>query len=313
MSLATDPATRSATRPASSPGRRRRRWGDLLTGYGFLGPNLLLLALFLFLPLGWAFLLSFQDVGSFGPARWTGLDNYRQLVGDPVFWRTLLNTVLFTAATVPTSVAIGLGLAVLLDRAMPARGVFRTAIFLPIVISGLVTSLIGLVMFDEGIGVANGVLRAVGLGAVPWQTNGTLAMLSLVLMTLWTRVGFAMVVYLAALQDVPRELYEAAQLDGAAPRQQFTEVTVPTVRPTTLFLLVVNVIWSFQIFDVVYVMTGGGPGYDTSMLVTYAYDRGFGPSQLYGYGSTIGIVLFVLTLLLTVVQLRLRRSGEDAL
>jgi multiple sugar transport system permease protein len=307
------PPVGTGTRTARSWAIRRRRWQDLLTGYAFVAPNLLLLVLFLFIPLGWAFLLSFQHVGSFGPATWAGLDNYRQLLGDPVFWRTLFNTLVFTVATVPTSVAIGLGLAVLLDKAMPARGLFRTVIFLPIVISGLVTSLIGLLMFGEGVGIANGVLRALGLGAAPWQTNGSLAMLSLVLMTLWTRVGFSMVVYLAALQDVPRELYEAAALDGATPWKQFTNVTVPTVRATTLFLLVVNVIWSFQIFDVVYVMTNGGPGYDTSMLVTYAYDRGFGPSHLYGYGSTIGVVLFALTLLLTVVQLRLRRSSEEGL
>jgi multiple sugar transport system permease protein len=312
MALATHPS-RVARTPTPSSGRRRRGWSDLLTGYAFVTPNLLLLVLFLFVPLGWAFVLSFQDVGSFGPASWIGLDNYRQLLTDPVFWRTLLNTVVFTVATVPTSVGIGLGLAVLLDKALPGRGVFRTVIFLPIVISGLVTSLIGLLVFGEGVGIANGVLRALGLPGLGWQTDGRLAMLSLVLMTLWTRVGFAMVVYLAALQDVPRELYEAAELDGAGAWQRFTNVTVPGVRATTLFLLVVNVIWSFQIFDVVYVMTNGGPGYDTSMLVTYAYDRGFGPSHLYGYGSTIGVVLFVLTLLLTVVQLRLRRSGEEGL
>ena len=313
MVLATDPVERHSTRRAPHPSRPRRRWGDLVTGYTFMAPNLVLLVLFLFIPLGWALLLSFQEVGSFGPAAWIGLDNYRQLVRDDVFWRTLLNTAVFTVATVPTSVAIGLGLAVLLDKAVPARGVFRTVIVLPIVISGLVTSLIGLLMFGEGVGIANGVLRAVGFGAAPWQSNGVLAMSSLVVMTLWTRVGFAMVVYLAALQDVPRELYEAAELDGAGPWRRFVSVTVPSLRATTLFLLVVNVIWSFQIFDVVYVMTNGGPGYDTSMLVTYAYDRGFGPSNLYGYGSTIGVVLFVLTLLLTVVQLRLRRSEEVGL
>jgi len=308
MALAAAPASA----PARRRGRDRRRLSDLLTGYAFVTPNLVLLVLFLFVPLGWAFVLSFQEVGSFGRATWAGLDNYRQLVTDPVFWRTLVNTAVFTAATVPTSVAIGIGLAVLLNRALPARGLFRTVIFLPIVISGLVTSLIGLLMFGEGVGIANGVLRALGMDAAPWQTNGPLAMVSLIVMTLWTRVGFAMVVYLAALQDVPRELYEAAQLDGAGTWRQFTNVTLPSVRATTLFLLVVNVIWSFQIFDVVYVMTNGGPGYDTSMLVTYAYDRGFGPSSLYGYGSTIGIVLFVLTLALTVVQLRLRR-GEEGL
>ena len=313
MTVATRPVDEVVRRPRPSRGPRRRRWAELATGYAFVTPNLVLLVLFLFIPLGWAFVLSFQKVGSFGPATWVGLDNYRQLLSDPVFWRTLLNTAVFTSATVPTSVAIGLGLGVLLDKAMPARGLFRTVIVLPIVISGLVTSLIGLLMFGEGVGIANGVLRALGLGAAPWQTNGALAMASLVLMTLWTRVGFAMVVYLAALQDVPKDLYEAAELDGAGPWRQFTDVTVPSLRATTLFLLVVNVIWSFQIFDVVYIMTNGGPGYDTSMLVTYAYDRGFGPSHLFGYGSTIGVVLFVLTLLLTVVQLRLRRGAEEAL
>jgi multiple sugar transport system permease protein len=297
----------------SRRGRGRRRWMETLTGYAFVSPNVLLLVVFLFVPLAWAFVLSFQEVGSFGPATWVGLANYHLLVTDPVFWRTLVNTLVFTLVTVPASVAIGLGLAVLLDGSLPGRGVFRTVIVLPIVISGLVTSLIGLLLFDEGIGVANGMLRALGLGAAPWQTNGTLAMVSLVVMTLWTRVGFAMVVYLAALQDISPELYEAAALDGAGPWRRFTDVTVPSVRSTTLFLLVVNVIWSFQIFDVVYVMTGGGPGFDTSMLVTYAYDRGFGPSQLYGYGSTIGVVLFALTLVLTLVQLRLRRGDQETL
>lgn len=293
------------------PPRSRPRLADQLTGWSFVAPNLVLLALFLFVPLGWAMVLSWQEVGSFGPARWAGLDNYRTLVADPVFWRTLVNTVVFTALTVPTGVAIGLGLAVLLDRALPGRGVFRTVVVLPIVISGLVTSLIGLLLFGEGVGIANGVLRAVGVGGLPWQTNGTLAMLSLVLMTLWTRVGFAMVVYLAALQDVSPELHEAAALDGATPGQRLRHVTVPAVRPTTFFLLVVNVIWSFQVFDVVYVMTNGGPGYDTSMLVTYAYDRGFGPANDHGYGSTLGVVLFVLTLVLVLVQLRLRRPDVE--
>ena len=133
-------------------------------------------------------------------------------------------------------------------------------------------------------------------------------MISVVVMTVWTRVGFAMVIYLAALQDVPQELYEAARLDGASPWQQFRYVTLPLLAPSTLFLVVMNVIWSFQIFDIVYVMTGGGPGNATTTLVTYAYDQGFGPARDFGYGSTLGVVLFLLTLVLTVVQMRPRRE-----
>jgi multiple sugar transport system permease protein len=135
-------------------------------------------------------------------------------------------------------------------------------------------------------------------------------MVSVVVMTVWTRVGFAMVIYLAALQDVPREIHEAAQVDGAGAVQRFWWVTVPMLSAPTFFLVVMNIIWSFQVFDIVYVMTGGGPGNDTEMLVTYAYDQGFGPTRDFGYGSTIGVVIFLLTLV--VVVLRLHRERREA-
>lgn len=300
-------------RPASStpaPGGRLHRVREAITGYLFVAPNLLLLTLFLFIPLGWAVLISFQKASSFGPTTWIGLENYRTLFADDVFWQVLQNSVVFTVATVPTSVFLGLVFANLLNKALPARGVLRTIIYLPIVISGLVTSLIGLLMFDETIGILNGMLENLGVGPVSWQTDGKLAMASVVLMTMWTRVGFAMVIYLAGLQDIDDNMYEAARLDGASGWQQFWHITVPSLRPSTLFLIVMNVIWSFQVFDVVYVMTNGGPGYDTSMLVTYAYDEGFGPSRDFGYGATIGVVLFVLTLVFSIFQLRNNRAEE---
>ncbi len=309
-SVETRTPTPRTTPEGKTRGRRMSSVREAAVGYVFVWPNLVLLALFLFIPLGWALLLSFEDAKSFGPATWIGLDNYRTLFGDSVFWRVLVNSLVFTLATVPTSVGIGLVLANLLNRALPARGALRTIIYLPIVISGLVTSLIGLLLFDEGVGILNGVTRALGWGNIAWQTSGSLAMLSVVLMTLWTRVGFAMVIYLAGLQDIPEDMYEAARLDGANGFQQFRHITVPMLRPSTLFLIVMNVIWSFQVFDVIYVMTNGGPGYSTSMLVTYAYDRGFGPSRDFGYGATIGVVLFVLTLAFTMIQLRVRRSQE---
>ncbi len=303
-------ARRPVRTPASVTSRRQRSVREAVTAYLFIWPNLVLLALFLFIPLGWAVLLSFQDAKSFGPSSWIGLENYRTLFADSVFWRVLLNSLVFTVATVPTSVFIGLVLANLLNRALPARGVLRTIIYVPIVISGLVTSLIGLLMFDEGVGILNGITRSLGFGNVDWQTSGALAMTSVVLMTLWTRIGFAMVIYLAGLQDIPEEVYEAARLDGASGWQQFWHVTVPMLRASTLFLVVMNVIWSFQVFDVVYVMTNGGPGNATEMLVTYAYDKGFGPSRDFGYGATIGVVLFVLTLVFSIIQLRNSRSQE---
>ncbi|WP_230487015.1 carbohydrate ABC transporter permease [Nocardioides anomalus] len=308
-------ASDELVRDGATPPRTTRsaRLREAVAAWTFLSPNLLLLAVFLFLPLVWAVLLSFQRARSFGPSSWAGLANYERLLQDGVFWRSLLNTVIFTAATVPLSVLIGLGLALLMDKALPARGLFRTVVYLPIVVSTLVTSLVGLLLFDESIGVLNGMLADLGVGPVSWQTDGTLAMVSVVLMTLWTRVGFAMVVYLAALQDVPEDVVEAARVDGAGSWATVRQIVVPMLRSTTLFLVVVNVIWSFQIFDVVYVMTNGGPGYATSMLVTYAYEEGFGPPRNFGYGATVGVVLFLLTLVITLVQFRIqRRSGEES-
>jgi ABC-type sugar transport system permease subunit len=280
------------------------------TAYAMVAPNLALVGVFLLVPLVWALVMAFQAKRSFGPGRWIGLDNLTRLFGDDVFWRALLNTGVFTVATVPLSVLLGLALALLMDRALPGRAAFRTIVYLPIAVSTLVTSLVGLLLFDETVGIVNGVLRDAGIGPVSWQTDGRLAMITVALMTLWTRVGFGMLVYLAALQDVDHEVLEAAEVDGAGPLARVRHVVVPWLRPTTFFLVVINVIWSFQVFDVVYVMTNGGPAYDTTMLVTYAYDEGFGPARNFGYGSTIGLVLFVLTLAVTLGQLAVNRRRD---
>jgi len=297
--------------PGAGVAPRPSRSGSL-TAYAMVAPNVLLIVVFLLVPLVWALVMSFQAKRSFGPGSWNGFDNLVRLAGDDVFWRALLNTAIFTVATVPLSVVLGLALALLMDRAMPGRGVFRTIVYLPIAVSTLVTSLVGLLLFDETVGIVNGVLRDAGIGPVSWQTDGRLAMLTVVLMTLWTRVGFGMLVYLAALQDVDREVMEAAQVDGAGPFARVRYVVVPWLRTTTFFLVVINLIWSFQVVDVVYVMTNGGPGYDTTMLVTYAYDEGFGAARNFGYGATVGLVLFVLTLAVTLVQVRINRKVEES-
>lgn len=311
MSASASAGVATPATPTTSAAPVRHR-GATLTAYAMVAPNLLLIGIFLLVPLVWGLVMAFQAKRSFGPGRWSGLDNLTRLMGDDVFWRALLNTAVFTVATVPASVGVGLALAMLMDRALPGRGVFRTIVYLPIAVSTLVTSLVGLLLFDESVGMVNGLLVDAGLGPVSWQTDGRLAMLTVVLMTLWTRIGFSMLVYLAALQDVDREVLEAAQVDGADGWARVRHVIVPWLRPTTFFLVVINMIWSFQVFDVVYVMTNGGPGYDTTMLVTYAYDEGFGAARNFGYGATVGLVLFVITLAVTLFQVRVNRKSEDA-
>jgi multiple sugar transport system permease protein len=279
------------------------------TGYSFLTPNMVLLALFMFLPVGWAFKLSFEQTDGFGKGVFVGLDNYRRLLDDPVFWRSALNTALFTLAIVPTSLAIGLGLAVLMNSVLPTRGLFRTIIVLPMVISGVATALIGVLMFDQNNGILNKLVESIGFGSIDWQSDGTSAFLSVVLVTLWWRVGFNMLIYLAGLQGIAPELYEAARIDGANAWDRFRAVTVPMVGPSSFFLLVMNVIYSFQVFDIVYVLTAGGPGNSTSVLVTYAYQTGF-ETRDQGYAASIGMVLLVLTVAFTGVQWKINRTRD---
>ncbi|OLR92327.1 carbohydrate ABC transporter permease [Actinokineospora bangkokensis] len=291
--------------------RARRAGGgqEARAAWAFLSPYLLVLVLFALLPLVWAVTISFQRDTGFGDASWTGLDNYTRLLGDPHFWRATANTALFTAVVTPVSMALGLGAAVLLNSLLPARGFFRSVVVLPMAVSGVATALTGALVFNENNGVLNGLLGALGLPAVQWQSGGTAAFASVVLVTLWWRVGFNALIYLAGLQNVDPTLHEACRLDGANGWQRFRAVTVPALAPSSFFLVVMNVIYSFQVFDIVFVLTGGGPRDATSVLVTYAYDTAF-TTRDHGYSAAIGVVLLLLTLAFTVLRWRAARSAE---
>ena len=205
--------------------------------------------------------------------------------------------------------ALGLGLAVLLDKAMPGRAVFRTIVYIPMVVSGVATGLIAVLMFDENVGVLDKLLAAIGLPTVDWQSNGAAALISVILMTIWGRTGFTMVIYLAGLQGISPDLLESASIEGANAWQRFRAIVLPLLGPSTFFLLIMNVIYSFQVFDLIYVLTGGGPGNATNVLVTYAYDTAF-TVRAQGLAAAIGMVLLVIMLAFTVIQWRASRSKD---
>jgi ABC-type sugar transport system permease subunit len=280
-----------------------------VSAYTFLAPNLALLGVFLLLPLVEAAVLSFQRYTGFGDGSWIGVGNYATLLSDASFWRALTNTVVFTVLTLLGSVGLGLALAVLLNAALPGRSVFRTVIYVPMVVSGVASGLVGVLMFDENTGVLDKGLNALGLPPIPWQSNGTAAMAAVILMTVWGRTGFNMVIYLAGLQGISPDLHEAAELEGASAWQRFRSITFPLLGPSTFFLLIMNVIYSFQVFDLVFVLTGGGPGDATTMLTTYAYDTAFS-TRAQGYAAAIGMVLLVLMLGFTAVQWRTSRTRD---
>ena len=301
---------------ALAAGTSRRRRGRSLwepSALLFVGPSVLLAVAFLIVPMLGSFFYSTQEVSPLsGETSPVGLENYRTMLGDATFVRALLNTALFTVITVPLSMGLGLALAVLMNSVLPWRRVWRTVVYLPLVISGVSVGLIGTFLYNEVIGVVNKLLLALGAsGGVPWQSNGFWAFTSVVLVTLWIRVGFSMIIYLAALQAVPVELYEASALDGANGWQRFRDITVPLVGPATFFLIIMNVIYSFQVFDTIFVLTNGGPGNSTEVLGTWAYKVAFGPTRDQGYGAAIGVVIFVLTLIFTVVQWRTNRTRDE--
>jgi multiple sugar transport system permease protein len=287
------------------PGAR----GEALTAYGFLLPGLLLIGTFVFVPLAGALALSLQRTNGFGAGVWVGLDNYTRLFTDPVFWRASLNTLLFTLVVTPGSMALGLGAAVLLNSVLPARGLFRSVLILPMAVSGVATALIGVLVFDQNNGIADRMLRALGLPGIDWQSGSTAAFVSVVLVTLWWRTGFNMLIYLAGLQGIGPELVEAARLDGASAWQRFRHVIVPMLGPSSFFLVIMNVIYSFQVFDIVFVLTGGGPRNATAVLVTYAYDNGF-VTRDQGYAASIGVVLLVVSLVFTGLRWRTSKTRD---
>jgi multiple sugar transport system permease protein len=296
----------TATPRKGKPAVLRR---EALTGYLLISPNLIVFGVFMLLPLVLTFVISTQETSGLGPAEWIGLGNYAELVSDGVFWRSLINTVGYAAVTVPLGLALGLAVAMLLDNAVWLRDVMRTIYYLPVVISGVAAGLIAQWMFNENIGVVNELLGFVGLGPVSWQSSPVWAMTSVVLLTLWVGIGFNMVVYLAALQGIPREYYDASAVDGANSVQQFRHVTLPGLGTATVFLAIYGVILSFQAFDLIYILTGGGPGDATEVLGTYAYEQAFSARER-GYGAAIGVVLYLLLIVVLSVQFWISRRRD---
>jgi multiple sugar transport system permease protein len=280
--------------------KRRERWFYLL-----IAPWLIGLILFQAGPILSAFLLSFTEWPLPRPPSFVGLAHLSTLWSDALFGRSLLNTVSYALGTVPASLAIGLGLALLLSQKRRGVYLFRTLFFLPSVISGVAMAFLWAWVFNPRFGILNALLAYVGIRGPAWLQDEAWAMPALIVMSLWG-VGTTMVIYLAALRDVPQELIEAAALDGAGRWARFRHVTWPMISPVTFYLLVVNTLASFQVFTPIYILTKGGPNNATLTLPLYIYLNAFSWGRL-GYASALSAVLFLLVLALTGVQFLLAR------
>lgn len=279
-------------------------------GWWFLAPSAVILAMFTLWPIIQALWMSLHDWSFMSRERpFVGGDNYAALLGDGRFWNALRNTVVYTVATVPVQIALALGLAIALDGAIKGRAFLRSAYFLPVISSLAIMAIVWAFLFDPDIGVVTSWLTALGLPRIAWLREPGTAMVAIVIVGIWKTLGFNTVILLAGLQGVSREQHEAASLDGASARQRFRHVTVPGLRQTLLFVTVISVIASLQVFDQVYVMTRGGPLYATETLVSYLYYQGFTLFQM-GYASAISWLLFAGILVVSMVQLRLFRYQE---
>ncbi len=269
----------------------------------FLAPALLLLGIFLIFPIGYLAYLSFTG-GSFTRlgVHWVGIKNYLRLLMTPDFWQVIFNTIYFTIGTVIPSIAIALGLAVLLDRKLPFTGAFRTIYFIPSIVS-LVAAGLGFRWLFQSDGAINSLLSNFGLTKIEWLSDPLWAMPVLILLSIWKQIGFNMVVFLAGLQTIPTSRYEAAELDGANGWQQFLHITLPGIQPTTIFAAITTAIFTLKSFEQVYIITGGGPMNSTNLLVYYIYDRAFAKFD-FGYAAAAAMVLLAFTSVLVYFQLK---------
>ncbi len=274
----------------------------------FLAPALLLMGIFLLFPIAYLFYLSFTaDSFTTTGVRWVGGRNYLRLLGNPDFWQVLGNTLYFTIATVIPSLVIPLALAVVLNKTITFQAFFRTAYFIPSITS-LVAAGLGFRWLFQTDGFINFLGQFLGLEPIPWLGSVTWAMPVLIILSVWKQIGFNLVVFLAGLQAIPQNLYEAAELDGASDRQQFWYITLPSLRPTLIFAAITTAIFTFRGFEQVYVVTGGGPMNSTNLLVYYIYQEAFAQFD-FGYAAAVTIVLLLITLGLVYLQLQV--WGEE--
>ncbi|MFG2953931.1 carbohydrate ABC transporter permease [Streptomyces sp. NPDC048291] len=321
------PATPDRRKPGPAPaavvpGRPRRPNRDRLHGLLMSAPALTGLIAFVGVPFGYAVVLSFYNVrlGSPLPPRFFGIEQYRRLFTDPdmsgPFLRALLNNLTFAVVVVPLQTGLALGLAILLNRKLKAIGVFRSLFFLPVVFPmALVAVIWRLILARSGDGLLNSALHTVSLGnwgAFDWLGNGLTAMASIIVLSVWQGVGFQMVILLAGLQQIPGELYEAAELDRASRRQQFRHVTLPGIRGTLVFVAMLTSVLSFRVFDQIYVLVhGGGLNEDATRTVMYeAVTTAFDQNNI-GQASAITVVFFLIVVALTLIQRRVVRTGNE--
>ncbi len=294
-----------------NPSKRRRDLSKNLVAYSFILPNLLGFAIFTLIPIGFSLGLAFMSWDGANEISWVGLDNFNELRDDKTFKIALENTLYYVAYTVPLTMAASLGLAMLLNQPIRGRNIFRTIYFFPYVASLVAVAVVWNMLFFPSAGPVNEFLRAVGVDDPPrWSASIDWAMPTVIMASIWRGMGYYMIIYLAALQGIPAILYESAEIDGADGWQKFRHITLPMLTPATFFISIMLTIQCFKVFDLILVMTNGGPGRATNVLVLHTYNTAFRRFE-FGYSSAIAMVLFALVMGITIVQFYMEKRWVE--
>ncbi len=280
------------------------------TPYLFIAPSLLLLGLTVFLPALQAFYLSFTNYDPIaGTASWQGLANFDRLLKDEIFWQTIRNTVLYLCGVVPVLVVLPLLLAIAVNQKLTGMSFFRAAYYVPVIISMVVAGIAWKFIYAEN-GLLNQLLQVVAIPKIPWLTSPGLALFSVMVVTIWKGLGYYMTIYLAGLQSIPADLYEAAAIDGSDSYTKHWDITIPLMRPYMLLVAVISAIAATKIFEEVYVMTQGGPRNSSKTVVYYLYQQGFGSTNPdLSYACTIGLMLFAIVFFLSLLNFKLSQNN----
>jgi multiple sugar transport system permease protein len=278
-----------------------------LVAYSFILPNFLGFAIFTLIPMTFSLVLAFMNWDGANEITWAGIENFRRMLRDETFRIATFNTFYYAIFTVPLTMAASLGLAMLLNLPLHGRNLFRTTFFFPYIASLVAVAVVWNMLFHPAMGPVNQLLLALGVQNPPrWSASVDWAMPTVIMASIWKGMGYYMVLYLAALQGIPGYLYEAAEMDGANAWQRFRHITLPMLTPTTFFVSIMLTIACFKVFDLILVMTGGGPGRATNVLVVHIYNTAFKEFR-YGYSSAIAMALFVIVLIITIVQFRMEK------
>ncbi|UJF33783.1 carbohydrate ABC transporter permease [Paenibacillus hexagrammi] len=297
---------------ASAVKRVKKRRPDQSMGwtpYLFVLPNLLIFSVFIVIPTIIGFVYSFHQYDGLNPMEFVGFDNYKEIFKDSEFWGALGKTARYAVIAVPSIYCVSLAVAMMLIQPLRAKGLFRSIFYWPTMISYIIVGLTWKWIFGD-FGIMNYVLSLFGSEPIQFMSNPFFANLSVIIATVWSRLGFYMVIFMAGLQAIPIDYYEAARLDGASKIRVFRSITLPLLKPTTVLVVMLALIDAFKAYPLLFALTGGGPGKETTFIVQYIYETGFAKQEL-GMASAMSVVLFVLICLFTALQNKLSKGGED--